>query len=162
MLSIKSGILGVLTTLLFVGSGCSERIGDFTIISTKNAELGQKYVRTTLDGTKAIGIDSKPIIVVIPMGNPNIKEAVDKALEKNGAQVLTDVVIYYDYFYIPYIYGEMKYRVEGTGWKRATDLSQQMEEDLKNAKALYVAKEVNGKTEFVEVEKTNAVVKTVK
>lgn len=156
------GLAGLLIASSFLVNGCSQRIGDFTVISTKNMELGQKYVRTTLDGTKAVGIDAKPIIVIIPLGQPNVKEAVDKALEKNGADVLTDVVVYYDTFYIPYIYGETKYRVEGTAWKRANELSQQLESDLKAAKQLYVAKDVNGKTAFVEISKDDPIVKTVK
>ena len=152
----------VMFTLFFLAWGCSSRVGDFTVISTKNTELGQKYARTALDGSKAVGIDSKPIIVIIPFGTPNIKEAVDKALEKAGAQVLTDVVVYYDYYYIPYIYGEMKYRVEGVAWKKVENLSAAMQKDLESAKAIYVAKEINGKTQFVQVAENDRAVSAVK
>ena len=159
---LKKSILLSSLTLGIGLAGCSQRIGDFTVISTKNTEIGASYVRSTLDDKKSVGIDSKPIIVIIPMGTPSIKDAVDRALENSGSQVLTDVVVYYDYFYIPYVYGEFKYRVEGTGWKRTTDLNKHLQQDLSSAKELYVAKEINGKTEFVKVPTSDPIIKTVK
>ena len=151
--------LCLLATSLFLLSGCSQRVGDFTVISTKNTELGQKFVRTNLKA-KTIGIDSKPTVVFIPFGTPSIKEAVDKALESEGAQVLTDVVVYYDYYYIPYIYGETKYRVEGTAWKK-TDLNEKAKNDLDSAEAIYVLQQKEGDVKFVKVTKNEPIFKTI-
>jgi hypothetical protein len=154
-------VLGIAFITAMGLSSCSQRIGDFTLLSTKNAEIGQKYVRVS-NQEKVVGIDSKPIIVIIPMGTPNIKEAVDRALEKYGAQVLTNVVVYYDYYYIPYIYGEMKYRVEGEAWKKVDSLSGTLKEDLENSEAVFALKESNGQRDFIPVAKTDKVVQQVK
>jgi hypothetical protein len=154
--------LMILPVLVLIGamSGCTQRLGNFSILSTKNTEIGKNYVRVTTD-KKASGVDSKPIIVIIPMGNPNMQEAADRALEKYGAQILTDVVIYYDWFYIPYIYGEFKYRVEGDAWKRVDDLKSSLESDVKNSEQIFALKEVNGKQEFVPVTADDPVLKNV-
>ncbi len=157
----KIVIVGV---VVFSLAGCSTRMGNFTVISTKNIDLGKKYVRATATNKKAIGIDCKQIVVVIPMGQPNIQDAVDKALESYDANVLTDAVIYYDYFYIPYVYGEIKYRVEGDAWKVATrndDLSDTLEKDLKNAQEVYAFKVIDGKSEFVQITKNDKVLDQV-
>ena len=44
-----------------------------------------------------------------------MKEAIDRAIESvPGAVALVDGVVTYSYFYIPYIYGQETYVVEGT------------------------------------------------
>ena len=55
------------------------------------------------------------IIIFVPTGTPSLKEAIDKAIEKvPGGVALVDGVVYHKWFYIPYIYGEFKYTIEGT------------------------------------------------
>ena len=58
--------------------GCSERIGDFTLISTKNVDIGGKYKK--LD-ERYTGEDSRGDILGIPLGMPNLKTAVDNCIE---------------------------------------------------------------------------------
>lgn len=61
------------------------------------------------------GEDRKRIIVVFPTGEPNAKQAMDKAIESvPGAVALVDGVITKCGWYIPYIYGEAWFEVEGT------------------------------------------------
>jgi hypothetical protein len=105
-----SMILGV----LLVGSGCTIRVIDFTAISTKNVDWSQasSFERTP---TRATGEDKTPIIIFIPIGAPNIKQAVDRAIESvPGAVALVDGVISVYQWYIPFIYGETSYIAEGT------------------------------------------------
>jgi hypothetical protein len=103
-------VAGLVFLVLF--TGCSQRVIDFTIISSKNVDLSKaaNFKRGT---ARVEGIDSKPIIFFIPMGTPNTKEAVDRAIESvPGAVALTDGVITYKYFV--FIFGKMSYVVEGT------------------------------------------------
>ena len=59
------------------------------------------------------GVDSKPIIFIFNTGTPNLKEAVDRAIESGNGIALSDVTIYYTRWYIPFIYGENKFHVRG-------------------------------------------------
>ena len=95
-------------------SGCSTRITDFTIISSKNIDLsrGADFTRSPV---RVKGEDKRRIIFIFPTGEPNAKEAMDQAIESvPGAVGLLDGVIIKHGWYIPYIYGEFWYEVEGT------------------------------------------------
>ena len=99
---------------LFLITGCSYRVMDFTLVSSKNVELS-KFPDYKRGSDRVTGEDSKPIIIIFPTGRPDGKEAIDKAIESTpGAVALVDGVMTYKYFYIPYIYGEYTYVVEGT------------------------------------------------
>jgi len=94
--------------------GCATRLVDFTIISTKNIDLsrGADFKRGT---TRIQGEDKVSIIIFIPTGTPNIKQAIDKAIQSvPGAVALLDGVVTSKGWYIPYIYGESSFVVEGT------------------------------------------------
>ena len=106
-------ILYLLFLPLFFSS-CTQRLVDFTIISSKNIELS-KMGTFERANTRVEGTDSRPIIVIVPLGYPDGKEALDKAIESYpGAVALVDGVFTYKWFYIPYIYGKYKYVIEGT------------------------------------------------
>jgi hypothetical protein len=100
--------------MLFSLCGCSRRVVDFTIISSKNIDLarGPSFIKGT---KRTSGVDKASIFVIIPTGEPNVKNALDRAIENTkGCVGLVDGVIYYKYYYIPYIYGQSKFIVEGT------------------------------------------------
>ena len=111
----KRFIFFVLLVLLSASvMGCVTRLADFTIISTKNIDLarGADFKR---GASRVQGEDKISIIIFIPTGVPNIKEAIDKAIESvPGAIALLDGVISSKAWYIPYIFGESSYVVEGT------------------------------------------------
>jgi hypothetical protein len=101
----------VYTTFFF--TACANRIGDFTLISTKNVDIS-RLSAATVGKTRVSGKDTKHIVVVFPTGIPNLKEAVDRAIESHPDCVaLSNAVIYHHFFYIPYIFGEEGYSVEG-------------------------------------------------
>jgi len=105
-------LLGALLSTSAIG--CATRLADFTIISTKNIDLsrGADFKRGP---TRVEGEDKISIIIFIPTGTPNIKQAIDKAIQSvPGAVALLDGVITQKSFWIPYIYGECSYVVEGT------------------------------------------------
>jgi len=105
----------LLCTLL---GGCKSRLGDFTLITTKNVDLKNFNTHEDLETEQVIGEDLKHIIFVFPTGVPHIKEAVDDALEKGNAYMLVDAALYHEGFYFPYIYGYNKYVVKGTPARR--------------------------------------------
>ena len=95
-------------------TGCVQRIGDFTVASTKNMDVKDHTYRIST-GNRVVGIDKAHIILFFPTGVPNMKEAMDAAIEKApGAVGLSDVTIKIGNFYIPLIYGEQWYEIEGT------------------------------------------------
>ena len=94
--------------------GCATRLVDFTIISTKNIDLarGADFKRGP---SRVQGQDTVHIIIIIPTGTPNIKTAIDRAIQSvPGAVALLDGVVTAKGWWIPYIYGQSSYVVEGT------------------------------------------------
>lgn len=107
----KKALLALTMSLMV---GCTTRLVDFTVISSKNVDLsrGAEFKR---HNSRVTGEDLARVIIFIPTGTPNAKEALDRAIESvPGAVALLDGVLTYEWFYIPYIYGESKYIIEGT------------------------------------------------
>lgn len=108
----KTGIIFILLCVVAL-SGCVTRLVDFTIISTKNIDLsrGADFKR---GASRVEGEDSAAIIIFIPTGVPNIKTAIDKAIESvPGAVALLDGVLSEKSFYF-LLFGQYGYIVEGT------------------------------------------------
>jgi hypothetical protein len=105
-------IPAVCATLML--SACSQRMVDFTMISSKNVDLSRAANFERGSG-RIRGEDIKPIIILFPMGEPSAKEAMDNAIESvPGAVGLMDGVITSHWWYIPYVYGQFSVEVEGT------------------------------------------------
>jgi len=112
-----------ITTLLLLAGvllagGCSQRLGDFTVLSTKNVDLSNFSTQTAKGLDRVRGEDVGHIIICFPNKIPTFKEAIDIALEENNAYMLSDAVVRYDYFIVPYIYGQMKFVAEGVPVKK--------------------------------------------
>ena len=107
---IAAAVIGT----LFVG--CTQRIGDFTVISSKNVEIGGKYKK--LDG-RFEGVDAKPIILGIPIGNPDLKQAVDNCIEAGKGDFVANAVLEYAEWQV-IIFGQRKYKVIGDVWAKAS------------------------------------------
>jgi hypothetical protein len=111
---LKTGLLVAAIMAAATLSGCSQRYIDFTTISSKNIDMtrGAEFER---GHQRVVGVDKAHIIVIIPTGTPNAKEALDRAIESTpGAVALLDGVITNKSWYIPYIYGQASVEVEGT------------------------------------------------
>jgi len=100
-------ILSVLFLLVF--GGCTIRLTDFTVIGTKNFKVPENVQI----GERVRGEDCAPIILVFPLGTPNLKEAIDRAIEKGGGDVLIDAVIYSEFSSFV-IFIQQCFVVEGT------------------------------------------------
>ncbi len=90
-------------------TGCTVRVADMTVASTKNYNLNSaKFVK----GQRVIGED-KVGVVLVPLGIPNVKTAMDRAIEKNRCAVaLSDVVV--SQLNHAFFFGTIGYRIEGT------------------------------------------------
>lgn len=78
-----------MVALVFSITSCSYRLGDFTILSTKNYNAALKYK----EAGRFEGEDSVFVFFGIPFGQPNIENAVDEAIEKGGGVYLTNAVL---------------------------------------------------------------------
>jgi len=95
--------------LLTIVTGCSTRIVDLTVASTKNMNLDSTGLVTT---GRVSGADTVPIIFNVPIGAIDMKEAIDDAIEQDSCGVgLTDVVVSHEFF--AFIFGYVEYNVEG-------------------------------------------------
>lgn len=104
--------LFIIAAIIF--TSCSIRVLDFTIVSSKNIDLS-KSASFVKGKTRAQGKDIVHIILIIPTGRADIKEALDKAIETTpGCVALLDGVIYKKMWYVPYIYGRQTILIEGT------------------------------------------------
>ena len=108
---MKKTLFGLIITLIL--TGCVNRIGDFTVASTKNMDI-KKSLHRVDESVRLTDRDTKHIILFIPTGQPNMKEAMDKAIEqKPGAVGLSNVTVKNGIWWIPYIYGQSWFEVEG-------------------------------------------------
>jgi carbohydrate-binding DOMON domain-containing protein len=103
---------GALFTALACSTGCATRVTDFTAISTKNLTISGER------GSRVTGKDCTWYALSIPLGAPNLKEAIDRAIEAGGPGVnaLEDGVVYYK-GWTAVLTGQMCYVVEGTAVK---------------------------------------------
>jgi hypothetical protein len=109
-------VLGLCLCCLFTCGGCcSQRLGDFTVLTTKNINLSNFSTKDNLSaGTERVsGSDVSHMICVFPTKVPNFKDAIDDAIEQGNCDLLSEAVIRYEFFYIPLIYGQEKFVVEG-------------------------------------------------
>jgi hypothetical protein len=108
----RIGVICIVLCVVFL-SGCVTRLADFTLISTKNIDLtkGASFKRAQ---SRVTGEDVASIIIIIPTGVPNMKTAIDKAIESvPGAIALLDGVLSSKSWSI-IIFGQCGYIVEGT------------------------------------------------
>ena len=112
---MRNLLISLITIVLFTGC-MNQRVGDFSVISSRNFDLNSDYVLLEKGVT---GEDTQYIIIFIPTGQINIENAVDDALKRVDGDVMTNATVKLKGFYIPYIYGESRYVVEGDVWKKS-------------------------------------------
>ena len=102
----------VITALaMLVASGCSTRLGDFTILSTKNVALNPSPERRSVEGKHCANL----LLGLIPLGSftPNIEEAIDNAFRHvPEGNVMTNAVIYQEPLFL-LIFSRNCFRVKG-------------------------------------------------
>lgn len=100
---------------LLVFPSCTTRMMDLTVASSKNIDLNNKVGYTVANNTRSRGSASSHIVLFIPLGLPSVREAMDRAIEKNGsnAVALSNMTLESSWWWIPFIYGRITYTVEG-------------------------------------------------
>lgn len=107
----QTALVAALAALLC--TGCATRLLDFTIMSSKNVDLSRAGTFERAK-SRSEGEDMVHWIISIPLGVPNAKEAMDRAIESvPGAVALVDGVITSEFWWF-LIYGQQRYVVEGT------------------------------------------------
>jgi hypothetical protein len=107
---MKKLVLTALAAALSIGSlsSCSQRIGDFTMVTTKNYERQMQYKMVgRMEGKDMVGQ-----IIGIPLGTPDLKNAVDDAIQAGNGVYLANAVISSSWW-TAIVYGEMGYKVVG-------------------------------------------------
>ena len=106
---MKKLLITAVTITALMSTGCAVRMADITVASIKNYNLNSNQF---VKGQRVTGEDKVPV-VLFPLGIPNFKTAIDKAIEKDRCTVaLSDVVI--TQLNQAFIGGKIGYRVEGT------------------------------------------------
>lgn len=101
---------------LLLLSACVSNVQNFTAISTHSIDTNKELSSGTV--IKNIrSYDRQHVVLFIPVGKITLQEAVDNALKQNDADILINVKTYVKTWYIPYIYGQSKYIVEGDAIK---------------------------------------------
>ena len=99
---------------LLVLDGCSLRLGDFTVLSTKNVD-----VSGVKQGDRYSGENCMNTVLFFPLGEINWKSAMDQALEKGKGDVMIDAVVTSKYWNA-LVYGQYCVVIEGTVSRTAT------------------------------------------
>ncbi len=103
--------------LSFLLCSCTVRHGDFTVLSNRLIDT-QRFDLNDPNRHTVVGKDVQHIIIFIPTsGPPTLEGALDNAFDQSSGDVLTDAVIKSWNFYIPYLYGQCGWKVEGTSVK---------------------------------------------
>ena len=97
-------------TGLFMLAACTTRLGDFTVLSTKNVDVSGLKPGDRHAGEDCINM----LFGMIPMGDVNWKNAMDQALERGKGDVMVDVVLTAKGWAIPYIWGQQCIEIAGT------------------------------------------------
>lgn len=104
---MKKAVLAMILGSLAV-SGCTVRVADMTVGSTKNYNINAAKF---LKGKRVTGEDTYPVIL-FPLGIPNVKTAMDNAIEQDKCAVgLSDVVV--SQLNHSFLVGKIGYRIEG-------------------------------------------------
>jgi hypothetical protein len=110
-MNLRTVVFGV-TAFALVLTGCSQRMIDFTIISSKNVSID-----TSARGSMSEGSDWAHWFLFIPVSGtviPSLEEAVDRAIEAGGPEydALMDGVVYSKFYWALIVFGN-GFRVRG-------------------------------------------------
>ena len=78
----------LLCTSVFLLQGCVTRLGDFTVLSTKNVDVSKLK-----PGDRFAGEDCVTSVLLFPLGSVDWKNAMDQALERGKGDVMVDIVL---------------------------------------------------------------------
>jgi len=108
-------LLVITAVLLF--TGCSQHLGNLTALSTSSYDPqnieGKNLVKKNVSGES----HCYTIIFIPTCIMPKLDEAVSKALVNGGGDFMKNSRLYYENYYVPFIFGDTWFRVEGDVYK---------------------------------------------
>lgn len=102
-----------LCTVVTSLAGCTQRVGDFTLISTRNIDLSDAVVDVR-QGKRVTEEDCALTLLIFPLGRPDLETAVDSALQSGRGNIMVDQVSHLRWWYIPPLVGQTCIVAEGT------------------------------------------------
>jgi hypothetical protein len=89
-------------------AGCTVTVGRLGVATTRQVDA------SPASAVPARGRDCLHLVTIVPIEwPPDLGVALDRALDAAGRRTLSDVVVRYRFFYVPFVYGEACYEVEG-------------------------------------------------
>lgn len=92
-------------------SGCSMRMGDLTVVSSRNVSLDKVDLDSMPQVGGVTGKDVKFVVLFIPIGFPHLENAIDDALDKGNGDVMIDCVVKTTYWW--FLIGQSGIEVKG-------------------------------------------------
>ncbi len=105
-------ILSILSVCIAL-SACQTHQTDLTVISNKNISLTDVDLDKAKQTKNVTGEDVKFKFLFIRFGTPRLNEAVNDALNKNNADLLTDASVY-TYYWSVLLFGQEGIKITGT------------------------------------------------
>lgn len=90
-------------------------VGRLPMASPKDIDLNNVELEKV--ETDAIGQDKCPIFIIVQNRMPSVDEAMRDALKKSGGDLMQNVTIKTNFWWIPYIYGRTTLTVQGDVYK---------------------------------------------
>ena len=108
----------VMCCMVLLLSACKVSHGNFTVLSNRLVNTHSFHVNTDKKMNNVIGEDVAHIIVLVPTkANPNLNDALNDVFRNTDADLMTDVEITSWNWFIPYVYGQIGWRVQGDALK---------------------------------------------
>ena len=112
---INRMVLIVYFVSILLSAGCSMRLADLTVASTRNVTLDRVDLDSLPQTRGIIGKDTKLRILFIPnilLGFPHLEDAIDDALDKGNGDVMIDAVLHRKSWW--FIIGQDSLEIKGT------------------------------------------------
>lgn len=93
-------------------SACSTHLADLSVVSNKNVEIDKVNLDKLPQTRNVVGQDKKFVLFVIPLGSPQLKEAVNDAMRKANGDLMINVSVYQKSWW--FIVGQTWIEVDGT------------------------------------------------
>lgn len=100
----------IMATASLSMEACTTRLGDFTVLGTKNVDVGGLKPGDRFSGEDC----GNYLFMFIPITRENWKNAMDQALERGKGDVLLDIVLTRTGWVIPYLWSQECVVMEGT------------------------------------------------
>lgn len=101
-----------LLAAVFMMTACTTHMADLTIVSDQNVNLNQINLDKMPQIRNVSGTDDAYTFIVIPLGTPTLKGAVNNALRKADGDLIVDASVDYHYFW--FLLGWQQIEINGT------------------------------------------------